>query len=56
VCPAATKDIHLELGLEGLEVLYLGVIVNIKWESINIGEGNPDVSIRFDVIKGIAKG
>ncbi len=53
---ASTKDIHLELGLKGLEVLYLGVIVNIKQESINIGKGNPDVSIRFDTVKGVAKG
>ncbi len=51
-----TKDVHLELGLEGPEVLYLGVIVNIKRESINIAKGDTDMSIRFDVVKGVAKG
>ena len=53
---ATTKDTHLELGLKGLEVLYLGVIMDIKGKSINIGKGNMDVSIRFDMAKGVAKG
>ena len=53
---ASAKDIHLELGLEGLEVLYLGVIMDIEGKSINIGKGNTDVSIRFDMVKGVAKG
>ena len=50
------KDIHLELGLKGPEVLYLGVIMDIEGKSINIGKGNADVSIRFDMVKGVAKG
>ena len=33
---ATAKDIHLELGLKGLEVLYLGVVVDIKGKSIDI--------------------
>jgi len=53
---ATTKDVHLELGLEGQEVLYLGVIVNIKRESINIAKGDTDMSIRFGMVKGVAKG
>jgi len=53
---ASTKDIHLELGLKGLEVLYLGVIMDIEGKSINIGKGNTDVSIRFDAVKGVTKG
>jgi len=35
---ATTKDIHLELGLEGPEVLYLGVVVNIKRKSSDIAK------------------
>ena len=53
---AATKDIYLELGLEGPEVLYLGVIMDIEGKSINIGKGNMDVSTRFDTVEGVAKG
>ena len=53
---ATSKDIHLELGLKGLEVLYLGVVMDIKGKSINIGKGNMDVSIRFDAVKGVTKG
>ena len=50
------KDIQLELDLEGLEVLYLGVVVNIKRKSSNIAKGNVDMSIRFGMVKGVAKG
>jgi len=44
------------LGLKGPEVLNFGVVVNVRWKSIDIGKCNTDVSIRFDTIEGIAKG
>ena len=52
---ATAKDVNLELGLEGPEVLYLGVIVNIKRESIDITKDDMDMSIRFGAVKGVAK-
>ena len=52
----ASKDVHLKLGLEGPEVLYLGVVVDLEGESSNIAEGNTDVSIRFGAVEGVTKG
>ncbi len=50
------KDIHLKLGLEGPEVLYLGVVVNVKRKSSNVAKGNVDMPIRFGTVEGVAKG
>ena len=44
------------MGLEGPEVLYLGVVVDLERESSNIAKGNVDMSIRFGTVEGVAKG
>jgi len=42
--------------LEGLEVLHLGVIVDIGREASNVTKGKMDMPSGFDMVKGVAKG
>jgi len=52
----AAKYVNLELCLEGSEVLHLRVVMDIKGEARNVAKGNADMSIRFGMVEGVAKG
>jgi len=51
-----TKNVNLELSLEGSEVLYLRVVVYIGRKAGNITEAKADVPSGFGMVKGITKG
>jgi len=53
---AATKEVHIKLSLESMEIMNLGVVVSINKKSGHIEESKLDAAREFDTVKGITKG
>jgi len=52
---AAAKNVDIELSLEGLEVMNLGIVVGVHWKPSHIEEGKLDVAWRLSTVNGVTK-